>query len=738
MKAFWKLRYGVLSCTALILAGILGREFLFSQAVKLSTRGLPMREKIGLIEGATYRFGKQGTWFILSDGTVIPPLSYEAFVQGRAQFPTAIAPGMDEKFFWLLQGSPYVTAIAADLERGKLTEYVDGNTFNTDRFFVDYFIPIYVESSLAVGLDPGESLWMLDHALLTLQDPLLRTDDATPIIQGTGEVGSFWEREQALSTQQLALRRWIGHQGWTDHLVQYGLLTHLRYRRKDAPLDRRRLTSIPEVIAKLPNATYGAEEGAIAHALGIVQFQMPDIYAAEITQLAQQVVLNEQEKQRLRSQILEQLRTLSVAHTQELGDTLTNLSRADWDTFGLGYYLLPAEAAQLNGSNTISILVSRTEKAGFSPAATYPHARQLLLNLLKDSSNPAYDRVIFAILKDHAFTPSFWLHLANLAPGYAPEFQAIEQSVGEYKQIADQGADLLEQLYTAMINEGHDIGVSATLKHAVGFQAHLASLIDAAFLPPDPADPRYQAFRRTVAIYLREAPDISVYGGTQAALRRYGAEHLNVQELIAIDVASAPRLRAFARLYQESLAAGMITTWDVDGLQQILVFGALVAAGVEPANLPESIPAIAFPSQQFRQDLLFLVGPEGINVEGTRLGIQSHDYRVWFQPFDSPAQLTVQTAQTAGTSPSEGCPTDAKIDAIALHPAAQFQWQSDGPYANQVVLIQNERVCRLPAAWNALFFDTLLGYVAINHSPDGAVQLNQHLQEALMLEAGMF
>ena len=729
----------MLGSAALVLAGGLGREFLFEQAIRLSTRGLPVRDKITLIEGATYRFGQHGTWFILSDGTIIPPLSYEAFVRGQAQFPTAIAPGMDEKFFWLLQGSPYVTAIAADLEQGKLTEYLDGNTFNTDRFFVEYFVPIYVESSWAAGLDPSEALWMLDHALMTLQDPLLRNADATPIIQGAGEVGSFWDREQELAIKQLALRRFIAQPGIIGNWTRYGLLTHLRYRRRNASIHRRRLASIPEVMAKLPNVTYGAEEGAIAHALGIVQFDTAGVYSAQLTQIARQVVDNERAKQALRSQILTQIGTLSVADDRALGNVLAHFSRADWDALGWGYYLFPAEAAQLNGSNTLSILMSRREKAGFDITTAYPHERQRLLKLLlRDPSTAAYDRIVFAVLKDHAFTPKFWPRLTRLVPDYAEEFATIETGVEQYRQIAHQGAELQEQLYAVMVNEGHDIGVSATVKHAVGFQAHLADLIDAAFLPADPSDPQYQAFRRTIAIYLREAPDISVYAGTQAALRLYGEEHLNVPELIATEVDAAPRLRIFARLYQAALASGMVSTWDVEGLQQILVFGALVAAGVEPTELPETIPAIAFPSDQFRQDLLFLVGPEGITVEGTRLGIQAHDYRVSFQPFAIPNHDAEPQNLTLDTTGTEGCPTAAKIDAIALDPSAQFQWHADGSYANQMVLNNGTQVCPLPHHWRALFFDTLLGYVPIEQSPAGAAVLNQRLHEAVMLEAGMF
>ena len=137
-------------------------------------------------------------------------------------------------------------------------------------------------------------------------------------------------------------------------------------------------------------------------------------------------------------------------------------------------------------------------------------------------------------------------------------------------------------------------------------------------------------------------------GGTEAALGRlYGYETLNVQEMLAVDLAAAPRIRALARLYQ--------TAWQGwhdrpvgcgRGFSAFLLTGSLLAAGVErsgpPAGPapPPDLAGVGFPSAEFRRDLLFAVGPEGIKLEATRLRIQAHDHRSafsrWYSPLSNP------------------------------------------------------------------------------------------------------
>jgi hypothetical protein len=282
-----------------------------------------------------------------------------------------------------------------------------------------------------------------------------------------------------------------------------------------------------------------------------------------------------------------------------------------------------------------------------------------------------------------------------------------------------------------MVRNGQDIGIDATLKQAVGFQAHLARLIDQAFAPADPYDPRYLAFRRSLAIYLREAPDIAVYGGTPAALRAYGQETLNVQELIAIDLAAAPRIRALAKLYAEARDQGMVGEWDVSGFQKILLLGSLLAAGMNRAELPPSLATLGFPSAAFRHHLAFVVGVEGIQVEATRLGVQAHDYRVSFQPLPLPRY---RSPSFQGTNPSD-CPRQPTLATLALGPRSQFIWH---PESQRVWLQRAEVSCYLPNDWDAITFPALLETVPILHSPAGRDQLQQKLEEAQRLEAGIF
>ncbi|PSN76962.1 hypothetical protein C8B47_24585, partial [filamentous cyanobacterium CCP4] len=589
----------------------------------LRAQGLPSRDWIGPIEGATYQFGADGAWFTLSDGTVVPPLSEAAYQRASGVLGSDLRPALDRKFFWFLQTNPYVTAIAADLAKGRLLGYRQGSRFDTDRFFLEYFVPVYVESSRAAGLDPGEALWMLDHSLRTLHDPLLRHPDARPITSGSGTVGSFWAGEQVLAMQQLLTRPLLARTGPTGQLARLAVLKQLD---ASTSLESRRLSSTPELMSKIPNVTFGAEEGAIALALGMMRFDGEGIYPESLRSLAASIEQNELDKHALRTTVTDRMEQLATEQRDDLGFALLQFSDRDWAAVGMGRRLFPGGAAQLNGGNTLSVMVSRQEKAGYSLESAYQNSRLLLLELLHGADQETGgDRILFAVLKDHAFSPRFWQILAQKEPFLAPQLGAITADIDAYRQLAQQGASLHESFYAEFVAADQDIGVSATLKQAVGFQAHLARLIDQAFAPANPSDPRYRSFRRSLAIYLREAPDISVYGGTEAALRAYGQETLNVQELVAVDVADAPRLRALSRLYQEALTSGLITEWDTAGFQRILLTGALLAAGVERPALLTPLREVGFPSSEFRRNLLFAVGVEGIQVEATRLGVQSHD-----------------------------------------------------------------------------------------------------------------
>jgi hypothetical protein len=695
----------------------------------MSMLDLPLRDKIPLIEGASYAFRGNGAWFTLSDGTVVPPVSQGAYWQGASRLGSRIYPGLDRKFFWFFQTNPYVTAIAADLSKGKLGRYKYGRRFSTDRFFVDYFIPVYAESSRAAGLDPGESLWMLNHSLRTLQDPIMRGPNALPITSGYGVVGSFWEDEQVLSMQQLLLRPHIAQEGPLGDLLKFAALKRTSESRS---IYNRRLSSAVEVITKIPKVTFGAEEGAIALSLGILEFEEANIYSEKVRGVATQIVQNEHDKQALRTAITDQMRALAQDHTEEVGNTLAGFTEQDWQAIGMGPELSPTTARFLNGTNTLSVLVSRNEKAGYSLEQAYQNSRALLIELLQHRDQlEVPDRLIFAYLKDQAFRDAFWELMGQKLPQLRSQFEAIARDVDSYRDLAIHGASFHESLYAAMVEDNEDIGVSAAIKQAVGFQAHLASLMDQAFVPNNPNDPRYHAFRRSLGIYLREVPDISLYGGSEASLRLYGQEMLNLQELIAVDVAAAPRIRAFAALYQEARANNMIGEWDVAGFQRILLVGAMLAAGVERHELPANLRSVGFPSAQFRRNLLLAVGVEGATLEATRMGIQSHDNRVPFQPVAMPEYR----APSFNVADPAACPTSPDFQAIALGPDSEFVWNAE---IQKVVLRRGETGCLLGEGWTDIFFDTLLASVPIIHSEAGSQELQRHLRTAQMLEAGIF
>jgi hypothetical protein len=162
-----------------------------------------------------------------------------------------------------------------------------------------------------------------------------------------------------------------------------------------------------------------------------------------------------------------------------------------------------------------------------------------------------------------------------------------------------------------------------------------------------------------------------------------------------------------------------------------LLTGALLAAGVERSDLPPALQGVGFPSAQFRRDLLFVVGVEGIQVEATRLGIQAHDHRVSFQPVVRPGYR----APALNGADAASCPSEPYVAAIALGAATAFVWDAE---AQRVMLRRGRTRCPLPEDWTVLFFPALLESVPIEHSESGRDRLQTSLQTAKRLEAGIF
>ena len=121
---------------------------------------------------------------------------------------------------------------------------------------------------------------------------------------------------------------------------------------------------------------------------------------------------------------------------------LAGLPPSTWNSLGLTPELGPNAAHHLNGTNTLSVLVSRSEKAGYSLAQAYQNSQELMLELLADrASLPHPEQLIFAMLKDQAFTPRFWELLAQRLPALADDFSSLAANADQYRQVAAQGAN---------------------------------------------------------------------------------------------------------------------------------------------------------------------------------------------------------------------------------------------------------------------------------------------------------
>jgi hypothetical protein len=122
---------------------------------------------------------------------------------------------------------------------------------------------------------------------------------------------------------------------------------------------------------------------------------------------------------------------------------------------------------------------------------------------------------------------------------------------------------------------------------------------------------------------------------------------------------------------------------------------------------------------------------KGQPFEATRMGIQSHDNRVPFQPVAMPEYR----APSFNVADPAACPTSPDFQAIALGPDSEFVWNAE---IQKVVLRRGETGCLLGEGWTDIFFDTLLASVPIIHSEAGSQELQRHLRTAQMLEAGIF
>jgi hypothetical protein len=609
----WK-SFLILLVPVLALSGFLSKDILLHKVLVALSGGREARHQIKLIARSETIKTPQGVVVKLNNGVEIPPITVPGFSKAMQKVRTQGVTNDHRRLLILLQTNSLAIPIAADLEHGLLKQFVVTKTFDTDRFFANYFLPRYLELCGKANVEPEEALLMLEHALLTLRAPAIR-DPQQGLQAFNREEIEFTNRQAVI---ERALRGDFGYQ----KLLAHQLLVLAEAQRVSSGYEN---ASVVELLTRAPSITFGMEEATIAHARMIATFHGTGEFSASTEAMTHAYLGKEREKDTLRSKMTQKIDQIADSHSEEIIVALSQLTSDEWKIMGISRQLGDVGAEEVNGSTLFGVTVSRYQKRGLSLEDAVHAGADELTRMVKEPSPPM---VASAIVRDRVFSSDGLALLSAKVPDAAIELGELDALADTYRGKARESGVLEIQLYNQLLLERQDIGVEPLLKQTVGFYAHFAALVDESFAPANPASKQYQEFRRMIVGFMREAPDMLTTGGAVAPMRLFGSELVASPDISASSAKDAPVVSALSRAYKTLRREGLLQPWDADAFYGAITYAALRQSGLRDRDIPTALQKFRQMASLVEADLLIAVGPDGMRNAGTLFGVQSQEGRI--------------------------------------------------------------------------------------------------------------
>jgi hypothetical protein len=618
-----------------------------AQGGYVAVTGVKMRSPIDLLEGATFSRDQRGVTFVLSDGTVVPPLSQRGYAALKQTLPPGQRGLLDDKFFWFLQRNPALPLIAAGLEQGEYRPLLKNGVFDSDRYYVGPFLGHVFWAGEQAQVPLAELLPLIEIHLLTLEYTYFKELDTQP----GGTVYSFDEQEFSLTTLQYLMRALV-----MSPLEPWAKLEAIE--RVEAPEVKAThtgtdLTSTTIAMGRLPLPTpTAAEDTPGAHALSIAHLveQGIHLFPPDVEAVATDYKIRYQHQLTLEDQLLAHLRQLAHGSTAAVLEGLEHYqSDRVWQAIGFTPTLDRRSVASMDTAHLLGIYAVRHESMQpLTAAQSYPLARREVIRFFQTNAPGLSEADLLMVLfSDQALNPRLWAYLKRHQPTLGAEIAAIQGQV-EQLEMGYRATALQEALvFRALQTHGLDVNTEAFSRLTAAKAKRLGDLVAAQFKPENRYDRDYLRFSRGLLPFLRDMPSLDAQWGHGPTLKRYGLSNYVVPDLMALTPERAPTLSALGTLWFDLVSDGQLNRWDFATLTKITATAHNLVINYPPSALPPQQMAFMPLVAAYQPELSRVVGIDGANASSVLHGHTLLDFRIpsW------PAARTPGVSQLATLDP---------------------------------------------------------------------------------------
>jgi hypothetical protein len=574
-----------------------------------STRtGVYRRQPLPLLEGATFvdtnhqeipqfdmpdgsSLKGAGVVYVLSDGTIVPPMTVEGYERLRQLFPSE-PQAFDEKLMWLLKESPFLPIVADGLETGTLSQYVKKvngkRVFQTDDFLEKVLFADLRNAAEAAHLTFLDNRGLLIVHLKTMQFGFFAGLWGTP----SGTLGSFNEGELKLTDDQYLYRSLLTKLPWAEGLLKAYALS----RAEERNLPARDLGRGP-----LPTPT-AAEEAPSVHAVNVSWLEREHgvrLFPEAVQGAAHSFRDTADAVTALEDEIAELIKVLGEGHGSELVTSLNNFDRdsvwkdlgfpkrgnlgwAPWIAKGTG----PEQALRFDPSTPLGRLAMWREihSQDQTLSELYTSAwddQRILFSDLAQADVIDQNELFVSFATEQIDNRAFWEFLVKNNPSLSPQLESIiaktaileakyrEASLQEtefFLQLQEHGLDMTSQALAGLT-------VAMARKHV-----DFLGLADGRNSFPGVSGSKFPSYY--AALY-RDVHPMSEYDG------RFGFDPVTNPGLAASDREHSTMFSYLADLHHDLVMAGQLEPYDTTTFTEIILVGNLVKSGVEPARLPD-------------------------------------------------------------------------------------------------------------------------------------------------------
>jgi len=601
--------------------------------------GVCPRQKVNLLENATFENDELGSNFVLSNGVMVPPLDFSSFQKIREALPKDKRHVLDEKFFWLLQTNPALPLIAAGLENGEYSKLVNNDgVFDTNTYYKDKLFRKLFDSAQIANIEIEELIPLLEIHFTTLSAAYFENSQETE-----GVIDSFNRNEIELTDKQYLFRYLI--QTPLESLVRVFAISYVEKVKAEYTLSPETSTTISLGRLPLPTPT-AAEDTPSAHALAIANAMGKGIHlfpiSVEIS--ASQYKNKYQETFEIQQELTTKIRILSEQHGTEIIDALNNFKDHDfWQNIGITRHLGLDSIHQLDTSKMLGIYATRHEglTPGLRAYKSYQKARLNIIRYYQDNDlGLSKSELLSLLFNDQAFNQKLWITLKRKIPALKANFREIgDLSLSLEKHYRDTSAYEAAFFYELQKNN-LDISTDAFVLLSVAMARRFSDLAYIAFKPIDRKNSEYLSFIRFIFPFQRDMPDMNVQWGDGRTIKRYGLENYLVPDLLALHPRDAPMLSGIERLHNAMVKGGDLEQWDFETLVKLISTACNLSVGKNPSTLANEqiglLPLVA----KYRSELKQISGADGLVGTSILHGLGLQDYRIasWpkgRQPFEA-------------------------------------------------------------------------------------------------------